>query len=198
MIYQLMVFLFLVFISICLLIWLILHIKRSERNEAKTQTEASIKTALIQSSRVNCGAENVFCFEDQDCKNMCLLTEQNVCRNGICRNRRVIATNPNNECDPTKGLFALFVGDPALGRYEWVCDTIDPGVALPDGNNRMCEGGTMEINYLREFPSIPQCTCPVSDRVAIGATSSTRRIVQCNNVFASLLRRVLPRNSTIE
>jgi hypothetical protein len=106
-----------------------------------------------------------------------------VCRNGVCVNSNVINSQaPQNECDAERGVITFFVGNTALGRYDFLCRSIDPGIAPnnPNEDNNMCKFGNIDINYLRQFPSIANCSCPIGTQpVILPATSQVRSYVHC-------------------
>lgn len=186
-------------LAIIFIVSILSKIKRFETlPEQGGAREGSIYAEIDKLPRKNCAAERVYCFEDLDCLNNCRSGERNVCRNGICLNRTVITTAPHHDCEAKAGKFALFTGNPALGTYEWICESIDPGVAVPNETNRMCRNGVIDIDYFRGFPAPSDCFCPADSAVLIGGTSSVRRLVQCDGRYADLLRLVLPPISLIE
>jgi len=102
-----------------------------------------------------------------------------------------MTTIPENTCDATMGMIAFLVGSPAFGSFHFVCRSIDPGIAISTTENLMCNGEqNFGIDYLQQFPTIIQCTCP--DLVPVPATSQVRRYGECNSQFADFVRLSLP------
>jgi len=138
-------------------------------------------------NRINCNQTTVYCFEDAHCAKLCLDRTGQVCRNGICTNINVLnSTQPINECDATKGVVTFFTGNVALGRYDFLCRSVDLGIA-PDNiqePNQMCKNGTISIDYVHRFPDIRDCVCGdglVS--VEMAATSQVRPYTHCLSQF---------------
>lgn len=133
--------------------------------------------------RVDCSLGVVYCFENNNCSSVCTIASSAVCRNGICLNSNVINTTaPINECDAERGVVTFFAGNVALGRYDYLCRSIDLGIAPDDVSlpNNMCKDGDIDINYLVQFPDIRQCQCPPgTSLVGLPATSQVRQYGQC-------------------
>lgn len=154
-------------------------------------------TAVLPSSRFNvntgklygkgrrtCDMEKVYCFTDNDCVQNC--TEGFVnCVHGVC-STDVSVTNANNECDPSKGVIGFLTGNTALGTYDYICKSVDPGIAISVKENRMCFGdSTYVVDYLQAFPSIYTCGC--DGKIEIPATSEKRLHVECDPRFQDLV-----------
>jgi hypothetical protein len=133
--------------------------------------------------RRNCDQNTTYCFEDSHCSKMCTLSSASLCRNGICINSAVINTTaPKNECNAEKGVLTYFVGNSTLGRYDFLCKSVDLGIASDDVDkaNKMCKNGNITINYLQKFPDILDCDCNYGfTKVLLPNTSQVRRRVEC-------------------
>lgn len=143
----------------------------------------------------NCTSEKLFCMDDSDCANFCLtknISQTFACQLGTCILQN--QTTSTNNCNPTRGIFSVFVGDSELGRINQICKSVDPGVALSDGNNKMCKGsdefglGELGINYLDHIPSLRDCyeLCPESF-VPVHTNSIVRTYAECNSDVYELL-----------
>lgn len=141
----------------------------------------NLKSQLEQNKKINCNQKVTYCFDDSQCNQRC--TSQSTCSNGICLNSNIFtSTAPDNECDSRRGVLTFFVGNPTLGRYEYLCKSVDPGIANDDINkpNLMCTGGTIDINYLSSFPKISDCKCPLDyQSIIIPSTPEVRSYVVC-------------------
>jgi hypothetical protein len=136
-----------------------------------------------RSDKIDCDQNITYCFEDAHCARLCSGQAGSICRNGICVNANVINTTvPINECNAERGVFTFFAGNVALGRYDFLCRSVDLGIAPdnPQGQNNMCKDGTIAIDYTRSFPSILDCQCPPGKSlVVLPETSQVRRYAQC-------------------
>lgn len=146
--------------------------------------------ATVESAnRRKCDSEISYCFTDNDCRLSCAQTSKYSCTKGICTNTRVVETLPENKCNAQKGFLAYLVGNVAFGFYEYICKSIDPGIALSvDANNLMClnQDPALDIDYLKQFPSAYSCSC--SSACPIPATSVKRFHIECNDNFADLFK----------
>jgi len=147
------------------------------RNDIQLRGRANRK------GRINCDQNVTYCFEDAHCANLCSNKSGSICRNGICVNANVINTQvPINECNAKRGVFTFFVGNTALGVYDFLCRSVDLGIAPdnPQQDNNMCIGGSIDIDYTRAFPSTLDCKCPVGKRLVIlPETSQVRQYGHC-------------------
>lgn len=138
----------------------------------------------------NCNIKTTYCFDNNDCLFQCDNTLGSFnCIKGICN------SNINNdsfeeipqitECDPHKGIIALLLGN--IGwSWEWVCKSIDPAIALENGDNKMCKNGDIVIDYLNKFPSISDCeNC--KGEITVPATKNKRRHVECNEKYSEFV-----------
>jgi len=159
-------------------------------NELPKIVEDNMKTADIKidgnlslEDKRDCEQARTYCFEDSDCARLCTISSLSQCRNGMCINSAVINTSTiRNECNAASGVVTFFVGNATLGRYEFICKSIDPGIAPNDITlpNKMCLNGNININYLNKFPTISDCTCPVNYLpVIIPKVSQIRERVEC-------------------
>lgn len=141
-------------------------------------------------NRVDCTQQTTYCFENSHCRSKCLDTTGSICRNGICLSSNVLNTQaPINTCDASRGVVTFLVGNTALGRFDTLCRSIDPGIAPNDVTqpNRMCFMGNIDIDYTKKFPSINDCWCPYEKyKIIIPATREIRPYAICmNNPYAS-------------
>lgn len=145
------------------------------------------------SKRRACTNELTFCFETAECRKKCLHHTSNAeyaCINGVCRNLQIVkSTRDADKCSLEKGLVAFLVGDRTFGTYDFVCKSIDPGIAITEATNLMCKGGSIGINYVRKFPSVGDCRCAPASKCLIPATSEVREHVQCDERYYDLLQR---------
>lgn len=145
--------------------------------------QSHIVATLNMENKKNCDQAKIYCFDDDDCNLVCFRNGLFRCNNGVCINRNIINTTaPTNECDISKGVLTFFVGNATLGRYEFYCRSIDLGVAPDNINekNRMCINGTIEIDYLKQYPDHSQCVCPDNlVKILIPNTSMIRTVAAC-------------------
>lgn len=176
--------LFIVFTTI--LVSLVYYITKTLFNQefdALDEDAVSIDAQMGLRDRRDCDQDVVYCFEDAHCTKICAAKFGSRCSNGVCINAAIINSQaPNNECDARRGVLTYFVGNPMLGRYDYLCKSVDPGIASNDISepNRMCLGGQIAIDYLQQFPAENQCQClPGYSKVSIPNTSSIRNYVVC-------------------
>lgn len=144
---------------------------------------------LYENNRVDCVNQKAFCFTDSDCANQCLYNVNYACLHGICKHQVLFSTDADVECNPHMGMLAFFQGDPTFGRYEFACKSIDPDIAISTEENRMCFGGSINIDYREKLPAIADCTCPKSsDMVVVPATRNKRRHVECQPGLEGLVK----------
>jgi hypothetical protein len=143
--------------------------------------------ALSTSNRVKCSSEKHYCFDDNDCTSRCDTVSNYSCIHGICKNFDIVTSNPNNDCDPAYGIEAFLVGNTGMGTDEYICKSLDDGIAISVTENRMCKGGDIEINYTRSMPSISDCT---SDNIClIPSTSQVREYVIVDEKYHDLVNK---------
>ena len=146
----------------------------------------NIKSKVMSENKKYCSNEISYCFEDSDCSIMCDTKNPYVCLNGICKNDKIITTAPENECDQKKGMIGYLVGNISYGKYDFICKSIDPGIALAVNNNLMCKGQqTLAIDYTTKFPTINQCSC--INQSIVPATRNKRKHVECDNIYYELV-----------
>lgn len=157
-------------------------------NKTKTyeKDKINIKTGhLFGAGRDDCEKTDIYCFDDSDCNKKCYISGLS-CLHGVCKNK-IDTTEAKNECNPSKGVIGYFIGNTAIGLYEYICKSIDPGIAISVNENRMCynsEGYT--IDYLKVFPSVYSCDCG-GDGVIVPATSEKREHIECNSKYKDLV-----------
>lgn len=151
---------------------------------------ATSADAFERQNRKPCDTQTVYCFRDNDCSQQCEASFSSLyrCINGTCRNNKILEFDGvKNECDTTKGMVAFMVGDTAFGRYEYVCKSVDLGIARSvDATNLMCRGGNIEINYVKKYPTIADCKCEYQSYVP--ATSVKRAHVECDRKYHDLVK----------
>lgn len=136
-------------------------------------------TLVKYSDKSNCALVSVSCFTSDECNRKCT-TAGMVCEAGTCQPERIL---PQTEakCDIRRGTMALLVGEPAFGRWEFICKSIDLGIASETGANLMCARGKIDINYLNHYPTGAECNCPPNlQRTVVPATSVKRTHVECS------------------
>lgn len=133
----------------------------------------------------NCDVETIYSVEDAQCEAICKQPGIFISKNGACVNILAFSQQAvDNSCDPKKGVLAYLLGDPQFGRTKLLCLSIDPGVQ-PDNikdPNTICEGGSIDINYIQSFPQLYSCKCPDDQFLAtIPNTSVIRQRGVCVN-----------------
>lgn len=152
-----------------------------------SNTNAGITLAGSQTkwTKRDCDLEMVYSNNDQQCNMICRTPGVYVSRNGACVNALTTQTKDiEGVCDPKLGVLAFLVGDTEFGTTRILCLSVDPGIQSnnPKEPNLMCKNGTIDINYMKEFPSTNQCMCGEDGFPAlIEATSTTRQYVVCVN-----------------
>lgn len=157
---------------------------RGEGVEFRLRT--GIENGTIKS---HCTTTKTFCFQDTDCAKLCLEEDTFTCAKGVCEldMKRVREDSLASEnCDTSMGMATFLVGDTAFGRYQRLCKSIDPGIAISSKTNLMCKGGDTIINYINKFPSIDNCT-NCDKKITIPATVNKRRHVECNSPFYDMV-----------
>jgi Per os infectivity factor 3 len=144
-------------------------------------------------AQYNCDTDIVYSMIDAECRSLCSPPGLYRSHNGICVNLRAFGqTAIENECDPKRGLLAYTIGDPQFGTTRQLCLSVDPGVQPDtlDKENTFCTGGTIDINYLRQYPQLPNCACPDGQILAvIPSTSVTRPRGLCIDAESAPLYR---------
>ena len=169
---------FILIISFLVIIFIFVFIRIFTNFEFDTVPDVllELKRSLEQKKKINCNQRVTYCFSDSECRQMCSNSAN--CSNGVCLNSNLFSTTaPINECDATKGVLTFFVGNPAFGRYEYLCKSVDPGIASDKITepNLMCTGGDIDINYLNSFPKITDCKCPEDYKLIIMPATETVR-----------------------
>lgn len=139
----------------------------------------------------NCSVETVKCSNDSDCVVRCKSLdgrEKFTCQQGVCK----VSITPltHLDCDPSKGLVKYLIFDEDTQKYHWICKSSDVGIALESGNNKMCQGGEISIDYTKKLPSICDCKCRDSTTFSqslIPATSEIRAHVICDDKFGEII-----------
>ena len=141
---------------------------------------------MVHAQRSNCDAELVYCFTDQDCQLGCQPRDLYSCMTGVCRSNRLQATDGTQDpCLTKMGMMSFIAANTTFGRYEYLCKSVDPGVAVSSHENRMCYGQTdpaPDINYLNNAPLMSQCVCPENATALVPATEIKRAHVECNKL----------------
>lgn len=150
-------------------------------------SEFKVKIKNINNVKNNCTETKTYCFVDQDCLQSCYNSSMYSCLNGVCKKSLINTTDAENECDPSKGIVGYLVGNPTFGTYQYICKSIDPGIAISVDENLMCKNDpTVDINYIEKFPSKYDCSC--ENQVLIPATSVKRKHVECDDNFYDLVK----------
>jgi hypothetical protein len=179
-----------VLLSILLMIGLLYFVFIFYRNTniiTDERPQLRVDAGVSNKPRVDCNQSVVYCFQDNHCAKLCFNKTGSVCRNGICINTNVLnSQQPLNECNVERGVVTFLVGNTSLGRFDYLCRSIDPGIAPDDITqpNNMCKNGSILIDYTQQFPDIRNCTCPTGTKgVILPATSQVRPYVQCIEEF---------------
>lgn len=141
--------------------------------------------------RRHCDNEFVYSLLDAECDVLCHPPGVYRSQRGVCVNVLAFGqTAVDNECDPNRGLLAYLIGDAQFGTTKLLCLSIDLGVQ-PDTvlrENTFCQGGSIAIDYVREFPQLRNCTCPSGELLAvIPGTSQVRSRGFCINASSARL-----------
>lgn len=153
-----------------------------------------------QTERVkrNCDVELTYSVLDEQCQNVCAGPGLYRSHNGICVNLLAFDhTAVIEKCEPHKGLMAFMMGNSQLGTARLTCLSVDPGIQPDDitKDNIICIDGTIDIDYLKEFPIGNQCKCPEGKKpYAIANTSQIRTHTVC---ASSELEKVFTYNNLL-
>lgn len=195
----------LVIFIITLLIW-ILTILNGQSSNADDNNDgdedfkftAEYKSSPSNALKRNCDAEIIYAMDDNQCLNICRDTGIFQVSNGRCVNVLALDNNnPNNNCDPKRGVLAYLIGDPQLGRTQFKCLSVDLGIQDDSlaSDNILCKDGVIKINYLENMPQLKHCKCPSDKILAIIPNNKTIRTHgQCVN---KNLRPVLEYNNAV-
>ncbi len=167
--------------------WMVHNINRKFKPIDPFKKPLDLSSILYNQARVDCNQQVHYCFEDSECSLACDYSTTYKCMHGICRNEVVRTEDVLNECDPKMGILAYMTGDTQFGRYQFVCKSEDPGIAVNTTTNLMCAGGDIDINYTQVFPGIDSCQCPDDSTILVPATSVKRRHVQCDSRYVDLV-----------
>lgn len=171
------------FVALVLILYFVYLIYNIPKQLELKRNDIQLAGTVNRSDRIDCDQNVTYCFEDAHCARLCSGKSGSICRNGICVNANVINTQvPINECNAERGVFTFFAGNVALGRYDFLCRSVDLGIAPdnPREPNSMCKDGLITIDYTKSFPSIFDCTCPPDKTMVIlPETSQVRRYAQC-------------------
>lgn len=187
--------------SIAILIIILICVTGFISNQINSKYETVVESVnlldlssnLYNGERIDCNREINYCFVDSECARSCNFDSSYRCLHGICRNEVIRVEDPLNDCKPDMGILAYLTGDTQLGRFQFVCKSEDPGIAISSTDNLMCNQGFIEINYLRQFPTISACNClnssnpNTTNQVLVPATSVKRRHVQCDSRYWDLV-----------
>lgn len=132
----------------------------------------------------DCSSETVYSITDSQCNQACYGNiGQFVSRNGICISSLILQSSVvENTCDPKKGVVAYLTGNTQTGQVSLTCLSIDVGIQSndPNGPNIICQNGSIDVDYLKEFPQIENCKClPTNVAGLIPYTPSIRQHVSC-------------------
>ncbi|ATY70238.1 pif3 [Tomelloso virus] len=168
-----------IFIAIIIiLLILIVALLRLVSNINVDETLVEFPGTQKDSMRQNCNIETVYSVEDSQCDAVCAQPGIFVSKNGACVNILAFSQESvDNTCDPKKGVLAYLLGDPQFGKTKLLCLSIDLGVQPDDISepNTICEGGTIDIDYVKSFPQLYSCTCPNDEILTTIPNTSTIR-----------------------
>lgn len=163
--------------------------KKNKDIDLKKQLYFNLNNDYLH-DRKNCDLENTYCFDNNDCALQCDngIGEYS-CVKGLCVSNldELNENKPNvTECDTHKGIMALLLGKVGW-NWEWTCKSLDPAIALEDGNNKMCKNGDIKIDYFEKLPEISDCkNC--EGMVIVPATQNKRRHVECNKDIVDFVK----------
>lgn len=135
----------------------------------------------------DCDTETVYSMLDSQCEHICQGINNFFSHNGTCVRRFINSQNTTTvHCDPRKGTLAIKVGDTQFGVVKTRCMSIDPGIqsdSSVEGQNKLCQGGDIQIDYSKKFPSIHECTCKTGQiKIVIPNTGNIRHRAVCVNI----------------
>lgn len=105
--------------------------------------------------KVDCDRVKTKCSQDSDCQTACYFGLS--CVQGTCQSKY----ETTQKCDVKKGLVSTYEYLPAIGTFESICLSVDPGVALENGQNVYCQGGSSNLDYTSGYPNV--CSCPTGE-----------------------------------
>lgn len=118
-----------------------------------------------------CDGQSTPCFADADCT-VCgtgVMFHHTCNAFGYCHSAPSTVPPPPVDCTARLGLFHVLVGDPLLGAWRSVCESLDPGIALYGKPNNMCRGAVnQKVDYERHLPLMSDCTqsdCPANQKL---------------------------------
>lgn len=148
----------------------------SDFNITKTQT--LFYSTQSENLRYDCNSETIYSFDDNHCNTICkgvgaFRSHHGVCTNTVNFNQGSII----NDCDPKQGLLAILVGDPQLGTVKFRCLSVDLGIRPHniEDPNILCGNGEIDIDYVKEFPSLKSCRCKYDSTLVLIPSTSTIR-----------------------
>lgn len=181
--------------AVIILLVLMVVLLKSISNIQTSQKQVHFEEILNQSLKRDCDVELVYSMSDAQCEAVCKPPGVFYSKNGACVNILAFSqTAVTNECNPKNGVLAYLLGDPQFGKTKLLCLSIDPGIQPddPNGHNKICEGGTINIDYRNSFPLVSSCKCADGTFLALlPGTSVVRASGACVN---NALRKVLDFN----
>lgn len=165
-------------IIVLVLLLLIVFLLKGVSNVDIEKPIASFPGTQREILKQNCNIETIYAVEDSQCEMICSQPGTFTSKNGACVNILAFSQDAvDNTCDPKKGVLAYLLGDPQFGRAKLLCLSVDIGVQ-PDNlsdPNTLCDGGTVEINYIDSFPQLAGCKCPAGKILGLIPNTSTIR-----------------------
>lgn len=135
-----------------------------------------------QTMKRDCDKETVYSVEDYQCDVICKHTGIFISKRGVCVNNLAIHADDHeadhNKCDPKKGVLAYLTGNSQFGNTNMICFSIDVGIQPDDveKSNILCEGGSIDIDYVKSFPQLYNCKCPENNILTTISRTSTIRL----------------------
>ena len=165
-------------IIIVLVGYLVKILHQSVQNHMEPPTQNAFSGGLSKNTKRDCAAETIFSMNDQHCNTICNTPGTYVSINGVCVDTLAFDESAvENKCNPSKGKIAYLLGDPMLGRTEFWCLSVDLGIVPDRGeDNYLCSGGSMDIDYLLNFPQLSDCVCPQGMFIAAIKNTSVVRL----------------------
>lgn len=169
---------------ILLMVWVVVGYLQKIRPDNYDPSDLSSRPKLNGGSqselgRRDCNVELLYAMDDEQCSAICREPGIFRVRNGACVN--VLAfeskTAVSNTCDPKHGVLAYLIGNSQFGSTSLLCLSVDLGIQPDDSNgrNRICENGSVEIDYLRAYPQIENCECESGKILTFVESTSTIR-----------------------
>lgn len=159
-------------------IWLLPKLRNLPMDRRKTIDFLRNDGNQARSLKRDCNVETVYAMQDEQCDLVCQGPSVFRAKHGVCVNVLVFETRTvENKCSAKDGVLAYLVGNSEFGNTQMICMSVDVGIRPDDLNkpNTLCQGGSIDIDYTKRFPSLDDCNCGEGKRLALIPATSTVR-----------------------